>query len=234
MDAERLLGSLIRGAMRGKKKRNAVRFLTGGSSSFLNASTLLTAVGVGWGLYETMKPKTTVPESSPGGQVPGPPGMASDLAVGSTPPLPSWNPPPIPDVSQEQSFSREAVPPELLRLVRLTISAARADGEMSPEEIQRIRENARGAGAEHLVEWELSHPRALAEIVAGPLSEQQKKDLYVLAFTITRADEGITGAEQIYLAQLAHLLTLDVRTTSELEQETEAKISEDPGQHSAT
>ncbi len=223
MDAERLLGSLIRGAMRGKQKRNAVRFLTGGGSSFLNASTLLTAVGVGWGLYETMKPKTTVPEASPG-QVPPLIGRMSDSEAGPTPP------PPIPDVSQAESSPAETVPAELMRLVRLTISAARADGELSPEEIQRIQENAREAGAEHLVEAELRNPRPLAEIVAGPLSEQQKRDLYVLAFTITRADEGVTGAEQIYLAQLAHLLALDVRTTSELEQETEAQIGRDPGQ----
>jgi len=215
VDAERLLGSLIRGAMRGKRKNNAVRFLTGGRSSFLNASTLLAAVGVGWGLYETMKPKTTVPGSWPG-----------QSAAGST-----SNPPPIPGIPQSAGPSSQAVPADLVRLVRLTISAARADGELSPEEIQQIQESARDAGAEHLVESELRNPRPLTEIVEGPLSEQQKKDLYVLAYTITRADEGVSGAEQIYLAQLAHLLGLDVVTTSALEQETIARIASESGQY---
>ncbi len=215
MDAERLLGSLIRGAMRGKRKNNAVRFLTGGQGSFLNASTLLAAVGVGWGLYETMKPRTAVPESWP---VPS--------AGGAT-----LYPPPLPEVPQPALPSAQPVPAELIRLVRLTISAARADGDLSPDEIQQIQDSARDAGAEHLVESELRNPRPLTEIVAGPLSEQQKKDLYVLAYTITRADEGVSGAEQIYLAQLAHLLGLDVVTTSALEQETIARIASESGQY---
>ena len=55
MDAEQLLGTLIRGALGGRRKRStgALRFLTDGRHSLLNAGTLLTAAGVAWGLYET-------------------------------------------------------------------------------------------------------------------------------------------------------------------------------------
>ena len=39
-----------------------------------------------------------------------------------------------------------------------------------------------------------------------------KHELYILAFTIVRADENVSGAERIYLAQLAHQLGLDAAT----------------------
>ena len=43
MDVEQLIGSVIQGALGGKRKksRGVTHFLTGGKSSFLNASTLL-------------------------------------------------------------------------------------------------------------------------------------------------------------------------------------------------
>jgi uncharacterized membrane protein YebE (DUF533 family) len=208
MDAERLLGSLIRGAVVKKTRhRGALRFLTGSGSSFLNASTLLVAAGVGWGLYETMKPKPTVPGSL------------------SPPPLPQMTtPPPLPTTAQPQADVSAAVSPEVLRLIRLTISAARADGNLAPAEKATILEHAREVGADELVQAELDSPKALSEIVAGPLAPQVKRDMYVLAFAIVRADEGVSGAEQIYLAQLAHQLGLDPTETAKLEQEAQARI----------
>jgi len=46
----------------------------------------------------------------------------------------------------------------------------------------------------------------------------------VLAFTIVRADETASGAERIYLAQLAHQLGLDAASVTSLESETSANI----------
>jgi len=211
MNADRLLRSLIRGAMRGKRHDRSLRFLTGGRSSFLNASTLLGALGVGWGLYETLKPKTTVAESSPYSGVPA--GAQTVL-------------PPLPREVQNQVAAPTAVTPEVLRLIRLTISAARADGELSDEERRQILEYARETDGEDLVENELTNPKSLGEIISGPLSPELKRDMYVLAFSIVHADEGISGAEQIYLAQLAYQLGLDQETTARLEQETLARMSE--------
>ena len=51
-----------------------------------------------------------------------------------------------------------------------------------------------------------------------------KSELYVLAFTIVRADESVSGAERIYLAQLAHQLGLDPAAVQALENETSTKI----------
>ena len=51
-----------------------------------------------------------------------------------------------------------------------------------------------------------------------------KNELYILAFTIVRADESVSGAERIYLAQLAHRLGLDPAAVQALENDTSAKI----------
>ena len=105
----------------------------------------------------------------------------------------------------------------MLRVVRLAVSAARADGALLPAERALILGHAREAGVESTVEDELTVSRPLSEIVAGVTDSQKKQDLYVLAYTIVRADESVTGAERIYLAQLAHQLGLDAATTARLE-----------------
>lgn len=220
MDAERLLGSLIRGAVSKKTRhRSSLRFLTGSRSSFLNASTLLTAAGLGWGLYEALKPKTTVAE--PAGPMGGSAGAPAPPWP-SVPPLPTTAPP-LPTAAPQPPGASVASP-EILRLIRLTVSAARADGTLSPGERSRIIEQAREAGAEELVQAELDFPKPLSEIVAGPLAIETRRDMYVLAFAIVRADEGVSGAEQIYLAQLAQYLGLDPAETTRLEQETVARM----------
>ena len=59
-------------------------------------------------------------------------------------------------------------------------------------------------------------------------ADAARRDLYVLAFTIVRADETVSGAERIYLAQLAHALGLDPATAAVLEQQTVAAIDAAP------
>ncbi len=83
MDVEQLIGSVIQGALGGKRKksRGVTRFLTGGKSSFLNASTLLALGGLAWGVYETMSQPATAAgnaarsadpgDTASGGQRPG-------------------------------------------------------------------------------------------------------------------------------------------------------------------
>jgi len=116
------------------------------------------------------------------------------------------------------------LPAHLLRLVRLTVSAARADGDLSLEERGAILENARKVGAEAAVAQELTGPRPLAEIVAGVSDPALKAQLYTLAFSIVRADENVSGAERIYLAQLAHQLGLDAAAVASLESAAGAAI----------
>ena len=53
--------------------------------------------------------------------------------------------------------------------------------------------------------------------------------MYVLAFSIVRADETVSGAERIYLAQLAHALGLDAAAAAALEQQTATAIDGEAG-----
>ncbi len=198
MDPERLIGGLIEGVLGGRPGRGrALRRLTGGSGSLLNASNLLAAAGLVWGLYEAAQ------------------GSASAQA-----PAPGAPPPPLPPGSGSvPGTTAGSVPAELRRIVRLTLSAARADGDVSLEERGRILAKAREIGAEELVTEELRSPHPLAEIVAGVSDPALKSELYTLAHNVVRSDDGVTGAERIYLAQLAHQLGLDPDTTRALESE---------------
>jgi uncharacterized membrane protein YebE (DUF533 family) len=116
------------------------------------------------------------------------------------------------------------VPNEVLRLVRLAISAANADGAMSEQERAAVVSEAQAHGGSELVAAELAQPRPLAEIVSGVTDPAQRATLYVLAYTILRADEQVSGAERIYLAQLANLLGLTPADVQRLEQETGRRI----------
>ena len=190
----------VRGALgkAGRKRaRRAERFL-GGQGGFLTASTVMAAIGVAWGLYDSLQQQaTTAGPAGPGAPSPMP-------GATSTPPL--------------------VVPPTVARLVRLATSAANADGALSAAEHDAILAAARTAGVAPPTEFELAARQPLADIVAGVTSDQERRDLYVLAFTIVRADEGISGAERIYLAQLAHALGLDVSTAAAIERDTAAAI----------
>jgi uncharacterized membrane protein YebE (DUF533 family) len=189
-----------------------MRYLTGGRGSFINAGTLLTAAGLAWGAYEAATQK-----GEGEGHVP---------ATGPLPPSGGW-PPPLPGASPS---TVPAMPAELLRLVRLTIAAARADGCLADEERAAILEQARAVGAEAVVEQEIQSPRTLAEIVAGASDTNMKEQLYVLAFAVVRADETVSGAERIFLAQLAHALGLDPATTARIASEAAARIDAAAGQ----
>ena len=111
-------------------------------------------------------------------------------------------------------------------MVRLMISAARADGELTDVERQAILDHARTAGVEPLVATELDRATPLPAIVAGVTDPKQREDLYVLAYAIVRADQSVTGAERIYLAQLASRLDLDDATVARMERDADGRIEE--------
>lgn len=175
----------------------------------LNPSTLLTVAGVAWGIFETMQGQSQ-PQGQP--QSAGSFGSPASASAPPVPPLPTI-PGPVPTVMTDA-----------LRMIRLAIAAASADGTLSDEDRASIVEQARAADAEHLVEQELQNRRPVAEIVAGVTDPAQRATLYVLAFGIIRADEAVSGAERIFLAQLAHQLGLDPPTVAKLEADTSAKI----------
>jgi uncharacterized membrane protein YebE (DUF533 family) len=202
MDAQDLIHNVLKGALSGRRKRGggALRVLTGGRNPLMNASTLLTLGGLAWGVFEAA---TRKPDAG---------------AVSGGAPMPPVVPPPLPVTGAA------AIPEGALRLLRLMISAARADGTLHDAEREAILEQARAAGAEALIKAELDSTRPLGEILAGIEDPNQRRDLYVLAFTIVRADEAVSGAERIYLAQLAHRLGLLADEVKALEDRQAAQI----------
>ena len=208
-----LLNGVLRSVLGGRGRRRSHRtlnYLTGGGrgSFWTNPSTLLTAAGLAWGIFETMQNSGTL----------GSMGSGSSGGVGSTPPLPNVG----------GGAQASAVSPDALRIVRLAISAANADGSISDVERTAIVDQAKTAGVAELVEAELQQPRPLAEIVSGVTDTAQRATMYVLAYSMVRGDEQPTGAERIYLAQLANLLGIDVGTVQQLEQKAASRIDAQP------
>lgn len=192
-----------------KRARRAARFVTG-HGGLLSASTMIAAAGVAWGIYDTLK-------GQKGGEAPGVPGV---------PPAPIGQVPPVPMVPGVPPAGASGEVDALGRVIQLAVSAARADGQLTEQEKTMIMDRAREAGLESIVEAELNQTRPLADIVRGVTDPAVKKDLYVLAFAIVRADEQVSGAERIYLAQLAHQLGLDPAAVQAIETETANKIDQ--------
>jgi uncharacterized membrane protein YebE (DUF533 family) len=216
LDAEVVFNGLLRGAFGGRRKswRKAGRAVRGGG--LISPQTLLAAAGVAWGLYETWQGQQAQPAAMPSGDRPsGTPAAPGPLSA----------PPPLPGTLAPAPPSEESgLPAPVLRLIRLMVSAARADGELGPREREHILAEAREVGAEALVRREIESPRPLGEIVVGVTDPHFKEQLYTLAFTIVRADDAVTGAERIYLAQLANRLSLDAVAVSRIETEAAARI----------
>lgn len=198
-----------------KRARKATKYLTG-HKGFLSTSAIIGAAGVAWGIYDTLKNQNA--QGAQGAQ--GAPLAHGAMAIGLPPEL-GTPVPPIP-------AAVEAAIDPVARIIRLAVSAAKADGQLTDAERQMISDRAREAGLESVVDAELAQSRPLADIVRGVTDPAVKNDLYILAFTIIRADETVSGAERIYLAQLAHQLGLDPAAVQKLESETAAKIDSQP------
>ena len=224
MDEAKLLEGVLRGVLGGRRKRGrrAARYLAGprlpgfggmaaglGGSLFRNPTMLLTAAGLAWGLIESV-----TAQNNPGTQGGAAPQPASGTPPASLPPLPVMG------------TGGAAPQSDALRLVRLAISAAQADGGMGELERAEIQRVATEQGMADLVAAELERPTPLAGIVAGVTDPGQRATLYGLAFALVRADEQVNGAERIYLAQLAHLLGLDPAAVSKLEATASAQIDQ--------
>jgi uncharacterized membrane protein YebE (DUF533 family) len=170
-----------------------------GGSLLSNPTVLMTAAGLAWGLIETVTSQ-------------GQPGAASPQPAGGMPPASTL--PPLPVMGAGTTATPQS---DALRLVRLAISAAQADGGMGDPERAEIQRVATEQGMADVMEAELTRPTPLAQIVAGVTDPGQRATLYGLAFALVRADEQVNGAERIYLAQLAHLLGLDPAAVSKIE-----------------
>jgi tellurite resistance protein len=195
-----------------------------GSALLSQPAALMTAAGVAWGIFETLQGQGQG-QMATGGAGLGTSGAGLDTSGGG----PGGSPvaasmPPLPVMGGAVA----APMTDATRMVRLALSAAQADGALSPQERATVVTKAREAGLADLVEKELQQPWPLAEIVAGVNDPAQRATLYSLAFAVARADEQVGGAERIYLAQLANLLGLDPAAVQQLEASAATKIDATP------
>jgi uncharacterized membrane protein YebE (DUF533 family) len=114
----------------------------------------------------------------------------------------------------------------VLRVIRLSLSAAHADGVLTPGEREAILAQARPVGAEALIADDLRAPRPVAEILAGVSDPLQRRQLYTIAFAIVRADEDVTPQERQYLQRVADALGLDADLVGEIEKDTAGRVRE--------
>jgi uncharacterized membrane protein YebE (DUF533 family) len=208
-----LIGAVLSGVLGGRRKRSsrAARFLGRGGGGFINANTLMTAAGLAWGAYETWQAQHAAAGDtvrSGGGRVPPIPVVGGAAAPRAD----------VGDAQDPASGRRHE------RLLRLAVAAANADGSMSESERTAIAAQAKAAGASEALVDELAKLPVLSEIVAGVTDARERTSLYMLAFTIVRADEQVSGAERIFLAQLANLLGLDPQVVSGLEKSVGERI----------
>ncbi len=242
MDPEQIIGQLIGGFLGGKSRRSRggmglsalglggrSRGLAG--SGLLNAGTLMTVGGLIWGALETMQQGTSagqVGASTPTPPMPASSGPASSGAARgalSTPTPGLVVPPPLPPIPGATPAAAEAavavpVPPALLPLVQLAVSAARADGELSDQEVAVITQRAAALGAGELVDSELQQRRGLDAITPAFTTAEQRAMAYALAYAVVHGEGEVSPGERMYLTQLQRLLRLDHTEVERLERET--------------
>lgn len=103
-------------------------------------------------------------------------------------------------------------------LIRAMIAAANADGEITPDERQKItsRLDQAGAGPEEraVLERELANPRSVDQIVRDVPDQETAEQVYVASRLSMDPD---TAAERAYLDFLASRLQIPTERVSELD-----------------
>lgn len=144
--------------------------------------------------YRTGAPSTgTKPPPPPPAGIP-PGGGASSRSM---PPLPS-PPPPAPTIDPSQ-----------LRLLRIMVAAAHADGMLDPAErasiVAELESQELSSDERTFIAQELSNPRRVSDIVQGVVDASEKERGYAAACVAIVVD---TDAEKKFLSELGHALGL--------------------------
>ncbi len=245
MNPADVVGAVLRGVLTSRSKGSAKTLRRLSHGHLLSTRNIITAAAAAWGIYEAMQgsssggvagPLGTGPRPQPAGSGSVPPPTPSfpipqtgraEAAAPMPPPLPMPvgvgrpAPPAAPPVPPAEDHG---FPPGVARAIRVLIAAARADGDLKPEEGALIARHAAEAGAEALVRAELQKHRELHEIVAGVSDPASAGELYALAFTVLRADEDLNYDERNWLAELERLLRLDPPAARRIEEEVAGAI----------
>ncbi len=211
-NAEQLLGKVlseVMGAGSSKKKKGGNSLL----SSLTSGAGLMTAIGLGIGAYEVLKEKKQSQPPAPGyAPPPLPPTPSNTPAWGGRtmpppPPLSAFpaNPPPPAAATIPQENSEDLA----IRLIRVMIAAAHADGTLDEEEEKAILDRLRNADLSQeermFILDELHRPKTIAELTAGIADPSIAKTMYMLAVNAIAID---SPGERAWLDSLAASLSL--------------------------
>jgi uncharacterized membrane protein YebE (DUF533 family) len=192
---EKLLGGLISGGF-GKGI---------GSRGRGRAALAMGALGVAVAAFEHfMEPKAAAgPRSAGSGMAPPAPPLT---APSVPPPAPGSGPPPPPPATETGAGDTA---PDAVWLIRAMIASAAADGEIDPQERDRIVERIERTQLDEeeraFIEAELAAPRDAAEIARQAESPEMARKIYAVSLLAVAVDNS---AERRYLSRLADLLGL--------------------------
>ena len=228
IDAERMLGTLVRNALsegtglgrgggRGRKRKRRGSILGPAGKGAL----AMGALGVAFGAWEhfSQKQARSVPAGAgPGQPLPPPP---ADL-----PPLP-----PLPNAAAEPPPDAAGGDDEALLLVRAMIAAANADHELDDDERARILKalDEAEAGEEEraFLLAELESPIDLASLAERAATPELASQVYLASCLAIEID---SRAERNYLDRLARRLGLTLEQAAELEGQIEGTAVDPSGE----
>ena len=213
INGQRMLGSLVREAIGGGRRRR--RRLGGLATGALG----LGALGVAFAAFEHFTQKQGTQKQGGGGpSQPSSPPASPPRSAPPLPPLPnssSSDPPlpPLPTMQTEEDSSAEA-----LLLIRAMIAAANADYEIDEEERARIE----GALAEAELSSEerdflraaMETPWNLGQVADAATTPGLAREIYLASLMAIEVD---SAAEENYLARLAARMGLDEAAVQEIE-----------------
>lgn len=210
IDAERMLGSLVRSAIgggrRGRRRRRRSSFL-----GLRKAALGLGALGVAIAAFEHFTQKEKADIRPAANRPPLPPLPVPSLAAMQATDAGPVTPPPPPGSTEDRD--------EALLLVHAMIAAANADHRVDDEERRRILDAIDEAGAgtdeREFLLAELENPMDLATLASHATSPDLARRVYLASLMAIDVD---TPAEANYLARLAQRLGLDQEQVQELEE----------------
>ena len=205
-DAEQLLGKILKQSLGSGSGSGVLDSIGAGGG-------LLTMIGLGVGAYEILSEKNKAGQAAPA--PPPPPGGST--AAPPPPPPPGagavprpMGPPPGAAGAGEQQAEQEIPDRDLaLRMIRVMIGAANADGRLDESEESAILDRLRGAGLTEEEKLflldELHRPLSIAELTQGITDPGTAKTMYLLAAGTIEID---TEQERQWLDELGGQLGL--------------------------
>ncbi len=208
-NAEKLLGKIVQetlgGGSSGRKNKGG-----GMLDSLASGQGLMTVLGLGIGAYEILKGQGDTPPAPPQGQAPPsiPAGSGKQSSAPPPPPVPGGTqsvppPPPVSPAAGDQAEADIQGQEFALRLIRVMIAAAHADGHLDAAEEKAILDRLQGAEMDSeekmFVVQELHQPKDVAELTAGIHDPAKAQMIYAMAVAAIEVD---TEAERAWLDEL--------------------------------